>query len=221
MLRTTSTKHDTRNGSDEITLTGTKEEIQSVIAMLAGVERLSVVNGQLETVPVYQPVRSPIEDPLIPPNWATKKVPPVGQCTGNDIDVAVKGQVKPPRINVQPPLDPQEEGWNSPHYAIQHLCGYNWTEDNYKRQAQVLMDCGFECLRSRRGKDGRFWEIWYLPGNWAAQGLLKLVIDQQILKDQTGHWTKTVDVVVKWLCNNVSFGTLDVSVQRACMVMDG
>ena len=49
----------------------------------------------------------------------------------------------------------------------QHICGYG---GNYEERARRLENAGFSCLRSRRGKDGKYWEIWYLPGLWAYEG---------------------------------------------------
>lgn len=53
---------------------------------------------------------------------------------------------------------------------IQHISGY---DGNYKECAKKLEKAGFECLRSRRGKDGQIWEIWYLPSEFFAEGPCK------------------------------------------------
>ena len=36
----------------------------------------------------------------------------------------------------------------------QHICGYG---GNYEERARRLENAGFSCLRSRRGKDGKYW----------------------------------------------------------------
>lgn len=216
------TSQDFRHGeATSITLDGTKEEIDAVVAMLGGVVRLRCIGGMLTAENVFHPTPSPLEDPYIPPKWAVK-VPLVGECTVADITNAEQARIKPPTVNVQPPIE--EEGWQSPHFCIQHLCGYGYTVEAYRVHAQNLMNCGFECLRSRRGNDGKFWELWYLPGTWCAKGPLKEAIDSQPKpgadEPYTDQWKTTTEFVVGWLCHNVSFGTLDVAVQRAAMVVD-
>jgi hypothetical protein len=44
-------------------------------------------------------------------------------------------------------------------FYVQHLQGYNGC---YESVSRSMENAGFECLRSRRGKDGKIWEIWYL-----------------------------------------------------------
>ncbi len=100
----------------------------------------------------------------------------------------------------------------SPSIVVQHLCGYYYTPENYRKQVKKLESYGFECLRSRRGDDGRFWEIWFLSGLWAAKGDLKVAL--------AGNEAKDVEKVVRFLCTHASFGTLDVVVQRAAMQID-
>ncbi len=56
---------------------------------------------------------------------------------------------------------------------IQHLCGYNYSPENYKSQANRLESYGFTIMRSKREADGKFWEIWFLAGLWCAEGELK------------------------------------------------
>lgn len=54
--------------------------------------------------------------------------------------------------------------------TIQHVCGYDYSDDFYRENAKKLESYGFICCRSNRGSEGRFWEIWFLPGLWMAEG---------------------------------------------------
>lgn len=108
------------------------------------------------------------------------------------------------------------DGYCSPHLTIQHLLGYGYDREDYRREALKLQSWGFHCMRSRRGNDGKYWEIWYLPGYFAATGDLRLFINaQRGTPAKPDH--KITEKVVDWLCLNARFGTLDVSAQRAAM----
>lgn len=101
-----------------------------------------------------------------------------------------------------------------PSVIIQHLCGYGYTSERYKACAQQLESYGFECLRSRRGNDGKFWEIWMLLGPWSAKGELGEAVKRNNKKKDE------LEVVIKFLCKNVSFGSLDIMIQKAAMVIE-
>lgn len=102
---------------------------------------------------------------------------------------------------------------------IQHLCGYDYTPENYKLQAEKLEQLGFTCLRSRRTPEGCFHEIWHLPGLWSAKSGLKEAVEAREDKEDP-YGPKALDRAVNYLCQNCSFGTLDVSFQRAAMEVD-
>ena len=97
-----------------------------------------------------------------------------------------------------------------------NLCGYGYSPESYRANAERLESYGFQCLRSRRGPDACYWEIWYLPGLWSAQGNLKEVLDAQ-KEQREKDLTKEA---VSFLCHAVSFGTPNVTIQRAAMVLD-
>lgn len=65
------------------------------------------------------------------------------------------------------------------------MSGLGAYDGKYAKRAALLEEAGFECLRSRRGKDGRIWEHWYLPGKWSAEGPIKGMDD---------------DAILRWLC---------------------
>ena len=96
-----------------------------------------------------------------------------------------------------------------PTIIIQHLCGYFYTPENYQIQADRLESYGFHCLRSQRGANGRFYESWILPSLWHSKGDLEMALAKK----------RDSKKAIQFLCRNVSFGTLDVAIQRAAMPM--
>jgi|GEM_PF-904485 len=154
-------------------------------------------DGRLEFRDARKPLPEPVEDKEMLGFWS---------------------HTDPRRRKVQLQLlDPERDPY-CPHIVIQSLCGYHYTPENYEKEAGKLQSYGFECLRSRRGADGRFWEVWYLPGFWAARGEFKEVIDA--VKSPPSKDGPRLDAAVSFLCRHVSFGTLDASVQRAAMVLE-
>jgi hypothetical protein len=95
--------------------------------------------------------------------------------------------------------------------SIEHLCAYDYSPENYRHQAEILESFGFDCLRSRRGPDGRYMEMWHLSGMWSAKGRLKGTLHG--ITDPA----KQADEAISFLCKNVVFGSLDISWQRAAM----
>ena len=109
----------------------------------------------------------------------------------------------------------------SPSITIQHLCGYYWTERAYKTTALRLESWGFACCRSKRGLDGSYWEIWWLSGLWAAKGDLDLFIGNRARYGKKAK--KTLEEVVNWITTGpkrVSYGTLDVSIQKMAATLE-
>lgn len=103
-----------------------------------------------------------------------------------------------------------------PSISIQHLCGYNYSSENYRRQAENLISFGFECLRSRRDSRGEFTEIWFLPSLSSAKGELLKCIEEQ----RSEGVKNQLEAAMSFLGRRVEFGALDVSVQRMAMVTD-
>ena len=88
-------------------------------------------------------------------------------------------------------------------FYVQHIAGCDG--DRFEK-AQKLVLCGFSVLRSKRGtRDGKCWEIWYLPGAWAAQGELR---------------DKTEDKILDWLIHEIRPGTIDLSGQSLGLVTE-
>lgn len=178
-------------GRGGITLANLKqEEVENLEAMVHNHFWVTVTDGRLETIRRKKDLPGPADDEELLPFWRREK--------------SGTGQVELFEVNI-----PQHQ---SPSIIIQHLCGHHYTPENYKRQAEFLESLGFECLRSRRGADARFYEIWLLPGLLFARGALK-----ETMENVGFCGKKELDKAVKFLCRNVSFGTLDVSYQMAAM----
>lgn len=158
-----------------------------------GCQWFGVTDGQPEFIPRYKPLPEQLEDEQLLPFFSGQ-----GQSYKH-VDFAAV-----------------EEG-SFPSITIRSICGYNYTPKNYKAAAKFLERCGFVCCRSRRGKNNKFWELWWLAGDWTMAGpLKKFYEDISKKKSQLTKWKE----VVNWLCDHSSFGTLDVCCQRAAMTMD-
>lgn len=181
--------------------------------------------GELESIERFKPVPSPIDDPLVPPQWTRPRVkfqcPPLGTATPADIDKAQasadearKQFVKAP-FNVRVDMEPSE-GYHFPSFVVKYVGAGG---SGYARSAQKLIDAGFECLRSRRGRDGHYWELWYLPSTTFAGDSLKISLDK-IKSEQPRRWLDECNAVIDWLISNVDFGSAEVVVQRAALTYD-
>lgn len=185
-------------GKEEITIRGTPDEIEALEGMANGAQWVKgdKVLGAV-SIDAFRASPEPQDDPLIPAQWQRSE-----------------GTIAPGSARLIDHLPP-EEGWHDPSFIVQHLCGYGFTPEKYKGVAVQMQQLGFECLRSRRARDGHFWEIWFLPGAWAAKGELA-----DALKAIQGlDWRQTTEVVLNYLRKHVSFGTADVCVQRLAQVM--
>lgn len=96
-------------------------------------------------------------------------------------------------------------------------------EEVYEKNRAKLESYGFECLRSRRGVDGKYWEIWYLPSLMLSEGDLGAAIAKGgngKKYGDPGYMKARLDAAVSFLCRSVNFGSLDVGVQRAALTFD-
>lgn len=184
-----------------ITLEGTEAEIDALQAMLMGACWVSAdQDGKAMREERFRRLPDPVDDPIIPEAWQL-------------LDVM---REQPFKYNVANHIPPSE-GIHGPSFYLQHLNPFGYTPGRYKAQVRLAQRCGFECLRSRRGNDGKFWEVWYLPGEWRAQNELREFIGSL---PQNMTWNQKGSAVVDWLCKNVDFGTLDMAIQRAAAVID-
>lgn len=183
-------------GKGSLTISGlTEEEVRRFEGALRGQWWMVGDDGRLRFEPARKPTPAPAEDPMLP-QWREHVVSEEGEPRYH---LSLFGEGDP---------DTQTSS-----IIIQHLCGYNYTPESYKETAEFLEECGFSCLRSRRGDDGRFWEIWFLPGLWAAKARLRETLYGE---PKTEH----LRAALKFLAERAPFGTLDVAVQRLCQVIE-
>ena len=173
------------------------EEHEKVFGCIqGGMWWIRVENGELKFVPNYKPLPSPIEDSTMFPFWRK----------------ATQEEMK--RSYSMFETQPIEELHSSiASITIHSWCGYYYTPERYKIEAENLISYGFECLRSRRGEDSTYWEIWLLPSLIFAKGNLQMCI--QAGEDDK----KKLALALEFLRKNSTFGSLDVSVQRLAMQM--
>ncbi len=182
------------HGAGKISLEGLNpQEVDQLQAMAWGHSWCMVVDGRLQTVSRWEPLPAPAQDETMMPFWQP----------------SAPGPAQIELCEVPVPLGLQAG------ITIEHVCGYHYTPENYRTETTKLEEFGFECLRSRRRSDGRYWEMWYLPGLWSAKGRLKGTLYG--IKDPA----QSIDEAVRFLCRNVQFGSLNVTWQRAAMTMDG
>lgn len=181
----------------EVTISDlTEEEGEKIQGMMHGHWWARLVGGRLEFAPAHEPVPAPTEDAMLP-QWRT----PTREEKNPE---HYQAELFEPIVN-----------WNeqSQSIFIQHLCGYSYTPEGYRANAELLAECGFACMRSRRGDSGLYWEIWFLPGLWAAKGRLKEALYGKSKEHQ-------MRFALQFLRQWTTWGTLDLSVQRYCQVID-
>ncbi len=195
-VRISSSKHGL--GEYSITLSNlTEKELAQIEGMMVGHYHVTVVEGRLQVHPTHERLPAPAEDTEMLPYWS--------RSDQREYSLVTK------LIDTHAHWPPY-----SPSLLVQSLCGYNYTTAKYKRQTELLESYGFQCMRSHRGIDGKYWEIWFLPGFWAAKGKLG-----EATHGRDGREKKdALDVAISFLCENTSFGSLDVVCQRAAMTTD-
>lgn len=134
----------------------TAEEVDLIQRCLTGDCYIRVSHGRVEEHDVHKPLPEPEEDPKVGEPWQYSELQPF------NFGKTEYGPI------------PQYGGSS---ITIQHLCGYEYTAEGYASQARRLKGYGFACMRSKRGRNGQFWEIWYLPGLWMAAGDLGKVLE--------------------------------------------
>lgn len=185
----------------------TVEEAKHAEGLINGQNWMSVENGRPIFRGKFAELPDPIQDENMLPFW--RKVTPEEGHLQQEI------------------FDPEMAEFPfAAHIVIQSLCGYGYTPENYRRESEKLASYGFVQMRSRRENDGRYWEIWFLPGTYAAKGDLEEVIkaakhDAQMKRlDHKKDTKASLDAAIEFLRRHVSFGSLEVSVQKLAMVLD-
>lgn len=171
-----------------------REEVENLEGMANGHNWCIVTpGGRLRTQLRWEPLPAPAQDEMMMPFWQPMQPGPA-QMEFREVPVPLGSQAG---------------------IIIESVCGYHYTPENYRAETAKLEEFGFECLRSRRGPEGRYWEMWYLSGSWSAKGRLKgALVGIKDPKEQ-------IDEMIQFLCRNVQFGSLNVTWQRAAMTVDG
>ena len=181
--------HLQQYGGDTVTFKGlSSEENEKMQGVANGMWWVKIVEGKAVFMPAYKQLPPPIEDEEVLPFWGPRQ--------------SVRFEVFEISSN---------KHHNDTSIIIQSICAYSYSSENYKGKSEKLESYGFDCLRSRRGNDGQYWEIWYLPGLWAAKGSLQAVISPT--KDEKKKIQKALD----FLATDIRFGSLDLCVQRMAM----
>jgi len=198
LIETESKPRITSYGGREITISDIRGEDQKRVlaAFNSGAYWVRVRDGNLEFCESWEPLPEPTQDEEMLPFW---RKPTEEESKRLQMSL----------FEIENPLDDH----SSYSISIQHLCAYDYSADSYSYNAEKLESYGFICMRSKRGLYAKFWEIWFLPGLWCAEGDLKDHIGslkgKQALKSATS-----------FLSLNVRFGTLDVSTQRLAACVD-
>ena len=191
------------HGPGRFTISGAQEEETDLLlgAFKAGFHWVRRgQDGRLEHAPAYEQLPAPEQDMEMHPFW---------QPAGNPASVQME------MVSLGDSVEAYHRH-SSPSIIIQHLCGFHYTPQNYKDQANFLTESGFVCMRSQRDmKSGQFWELWFLPGLWMAQGRLR----EALFDSGKRNEKLRAKVAVEFLKRNSQFGTLDIAVQRLAMVM--
>lgn len=178
----------------------TQREADQLESMVRGLSWVGISNERLVSISRHEPLPNPVADVSMAPFWSG--VPMSTQCE----------------------LVPKEHepfSARSLDYAHYTIMGVGAATGDYQLNSEKLLTFGFKQMRSRRGRDGGYWELWYLPGVWAAEGSLKTAVDEAkankvTWSDPNGEaaYKKCHAAVLEFLRTNVDFGSLEVSIQR-------
>lgn len=69
-----------------------------------------------------------------------------------------------------------------PSFYVQGISAYSSEKHVYEYRSGQLKAAGFERLRSEKGDNGKYWELWYLSSRWSAKGQIDKFDDDQILR---------------------------------------
>lgn len=167
----------------------TSREVEAVEAFLKGLSYVRVVNGRLHAYETTD-LPEPEDDPIFVPHW------------------------KPTGLRNLFDGKASESGWKSPGIVISHV-GAGHEPREPQRSYKILTECGFVCLRSKREGSG-YWEQWVLHSLRVAEGLLKERLDKFRKQDPKPNWKEEVTFATDFIARDlgVSFGTMDVTIQR-------
>jgi hypothetical protein len=189
---------------DQVNVVGmTPKEVEAIEGFLAGKTYLRTIDGRLHAYDVHKPLPDAEDDPICGPHW--------------EASAEVKQWGGPP----------PGSGWHCPGLILTGLnagispnpiVDFKAMAD---RNQKLVEECGFVCLRSRRGRDGKYWEQWVLHGMMCAEGPLK-----QHLSQFKGYkklsWHAEAEEACRFLSRDlqINFGSLDITVQRWALCVD-
>lgn len=195
---------DGRSNRGKMTLSNlTEDEVGMLERFIQGLCHISLDGqGRVVSVPMYDELPDQIEDTKMLPFWRKWEGDTFAQTVMKDLDLEAM------------------EASDSPGIIVEHLCGYNYTEENYKKYANRLTDYGFDELRSKRGSDGKYWSKWILCGYWMAKGDLGDHVSFLRNSDERLSKDEMLRHVVRYISQNISCGSLSVYEQRMAMTLD-
>ena len=194
-IRATSTSYRRGTANNQITLSGlTDRELDAVQQFLLGLSYLGCFKGRLHAYSVTEPLPKAEDDPLLAPHW---------ESDGTMKEYGGR---------------PVGEGSHSPGIIIEHVGAGARSRRETESSKATLTACGFTCLRSPRGDDGRFWEQWVLHGLWQAKGPFEKYLKALEIND----WHREAEVAARFIARdlNVKFGSLDITIQRWALCND-
>lgn len=195
----------TQKGGKEMSIAGTEQEIEALEAMLTGL--ILVGNPESDA-----PLRT---SRFYPPNLdadpeTSRHFPPklpefqtMVQASWGELAVA-SSRYSQERVDafVKSHKD-FEQGCISIY--VHGLFGYGCDQLEQTRRVALIRDVGFEQMRSPRGEDGKYWEVWYLAGAWAAQGRLK---------------NAKLETIINFVAREIMPGSLDLVRQHMALTVD-
>lgn len=126
--------------------------------------------------------------------------PKDGTPVYTDLDKLIAGSCQPIYGKI-PELLPRKP--DADHFAtslyVQHICGYDNERGGYERRFKRLLAAGFSVLRSLTDEDGKYWEIWYLYNECGAQGPIKGM---------------KLEEIVRWLYHEIGPGNVSTDYKR-------
>jgi hypothetical protein len=199
-LRHASITQQRDGAASSITFSGlTKKELDAFLAFETGGSYIRVIDGRLHAYHSWEQLPDAEGDPLLAPHWGGTGVKEFGGL-------------------------PADEGWHSPGIIATGIGSGCRNDDGRKQSYDVLTECGFVCLRSPRGADGRYWEQWVLHFMLAAKGRLKEHLSKwRVLQTQDKHlWYAEAEEACRYITHdlNVHYGSLDITIQRWALTCD-
>ena len=190
-MRATSYGQDRFSGQHTITVQGTEAEINAIHKMIAGLGYVACGRDGLPLFAEKFEALTPIPDPELMQHFTPWGGEKVAKFTGEKPEV---------KLNL--------EDWDNQACSlyVEHLCGYNYSSENYAREAGKLTAMGFVCMRSPRDERGRYWEAWFLPGVWAGKGALE--------------GCKTVEAAINIILRHCRPGSISAVRQRMALTVD-